>query len=65
MLTTPGVTDDEIETLTDSLFSKILLKQTQFMGLKDADNDKKDLVKEKLDEYKKYRHYDFPFQYLS
>jgi 4-aminobutyrate aminotransferase-like enzyme len=60
-----GVQSSEINEHFNKLFSAILLEQQKFNKIKNADEDKKDLIPNKLKEYESLRGRNFFFNFMA
>lgn len=60
-----GVQSGQIQELSNKLFSEILLEQSKIMGVKAADEDKKHLAEEVINEYASLKGRGFFFNYMS
>lgn len=60
-----GVHSNEIQELSNKLFSEILKEQQKVMTVKPADEDKKHLTEEVLKEYEGYKGRGFFFNYMA
>ena len=60
-----GVSNEEIHELSNKLFSSILLEQQKYMGVKEADEDKKHLSEAILKEYEGLKGRGFFYNYVS
>lgn len=60
-----GVRSEDIQGHLDHLFSAILINQTKFMGVKGPDENKTEILAERLKKFSAHRGRDVVYQYLS